>query len=69
VRVLSVLAVNTQVSCAIIREPHVALWRKRLDTPAINLLGSSLFWATSWLLGLLWKRSLRTAYILLGWIM
>jgi len=32
---LSVLAVNTQVARAIIRKPHVTLWPKRLDTPAI----------------------------------
>jgi len=36
VRVLSVLAVNTQVARAIIRKPHVALWPKRLDTPALH---------------------------------
>jgi len=36
VRVLSVLAVNTQVPRAIIRKPHVALWPKSLDNPALN---------------------------------
>ena len=35
-RVLSVLAVNNQVACAIICKLHVALWPKRLDTPAID---------------------------------
>jgi len=33
---LSVLAVNTQVARAIIRKPQVALWPKRLDTPALD---------------------------------
>jgi len=33
---LSVLAVNTQVPRAIIRKPHVALWPKSLDNPALN---------------------------------
>jgi len=38
VRVLSVLAVNTQVARAIIRKPHLALWPKRLDTPVLVAL-------------------------------
>jgi len=36
VRVLFVLAVNTQVARAIIHRPHVALWPKRLDIPAVK---------------------------------
>ena len=35
-RVLSVLAVNTEVARAIIRKPHLALWPKRLDTSALD---------------------------------
>jgi len=41
VRVLSVLAVNTQVARPIIRKRHVALWPKRLDTPELESCSNS----------------------------
>jgi len=40
---LSVLTVNTQVARAIIRKPHVALWPKRLDSPAVKSAFKSVF--------------------------